>query len=127
MSYDIYVVDENKETITLEKPHQLRGGTYCESGTTEAHYNITYNYSVVYYMVFPRRKSIGLLDGKTLQQADTIILKAMSKMPDFSKRPREGNYWEPTPQNAWWALRDLHELFSLIPEEKRAIARIRVS
>jgi hypothetical protein len=127
MSYDIYVVDENKETIVLEQKHQLAGGTFAVGGTTEAHFNITYNYSAVYAMVFPRRKSIGLLDGKTLQQADTIILKAMAKIPHSDSGERCHDYWTPTPNNAWIALNDLHKMFNLIPEEKRETARIRVS
>lgn len=127
MSYSIYVVDENNETIMLEKPHQLTGGTFAVGGTTEAYFNITYNYSAVYCMVFPRRKSIGILGGKTLQQADTIIIRAMAKIPHRDDGERYHDYWIETPNNAWIALNDLHKLFNLIPEEKRATARIRVS
>lgn len=50
MSYDISLKDPvTKETIELNEPHQMRGGTYRMGGTTELWLNITYNYSHYYY------------------------------------------------------------------------------
>jgi hypothetical protein len=40
MSYDIRLIDPiTKETLELEEPHNLRGGTYAMGGTPEAWLN----------------------------------------------------------------------------------------
>lgn len=50
MSYDIRLKDPvTKETIELNEPHFIRGGTYAVGGTTELWINITYNYAHYYY------------------------------------------------------------------------------
>jgi len=46
MSYDISLVDKDtKETLYLDEPHGIKGGTYALGGTRECWLNITYNYS----------------------------------------------------------------------------------
>lgn len=48
MSYDIHLNDPvTKQTIELENPHFMRGGTYAIDGTKELSLNITYNYACV--------------------------------------------------------------------------------
>jgi len=50
MSYDINLKDPvTKETIELDEPHFMRGGTFAVGGTKELWLNITYNYSHYYY------------------------------------------------------------------------------
>lgn len=49
MSYDIHLNDPvTKQTIELENPHFMRGGTYAIDGTKELSLNITYNYACVF-------------------------------------------------------------------------------
>ena len=50
MSYDISLKDPvTKQTIELNEPHFMQGGTYAMGGTKELWLNITYNYSHYYY------------------------------------------------------------------------------
>ena len=44
MSYDIHLNDPvTKQTLELDDPHFMRGGTYVVGGTKELCLNITYN------------------------------------------------------------------------------------
>ena len=50
MSYDISLCDPvSGETLELDNPHGMRGGTYQIGGTSECWINITYNYASYYY------------------------------------------------------------------------------
>lgn len=50
MSYDISLVDPvTRETLEVDEPHMMSGGTYQVGGTTELWVNITYNYAKWYY------------------------------------------------------------------------------
>ncbi len=50
MSYDISLKDPvTKQTIELNEPHFMQGGTYAMGGTKELWLNITYNYGPYYY------------------------------------------------------------------------------
>lgn len=50
MSYDISLKDPvTKQTIELNEPHFMRGGTYAIGGTKELWLSITYNYASYYY------------------------------------------------------------------------------
>ena len=52
LSYDITLNDPvTKETITIDNPHFMTGGTYAVGGTRELWLNITYNYANYYYEV----------------------------------------------------------------------------
>ena len=56
MSYDIELIDPvTGNTLELDAPHHMRGGTYALGGTTRAHLNVTYNYSPQFCRVFPPR------------------------------------------------------------------------
>lgn len=49
MSYDIHLNDPvTKQTIELENPHFMRGGTYAIDVTKELSLNITYNYACIF-------------------------------------------------------------------------------
>lgn len=50
MSYDISLKDRvTGETLRVDNPHFMTGGTYQIGGTTELWLNVTYNYSNYYY------------------------------------------------------------------------------
>ena len=54
MSYDLSLLDPvTREVLTLDEPHQMRGGTYQEGGTREARLNVTYNYAPILLRVLP--------------------------------------------------------------------------
>ena len=53
MSYDIRLTDPvTGETLQLDSPHEMRGGTYQHGGTADAWLNITYNYGPIYRRIF---------------------------------------------------------------------------
>lgn len=112
MSYDISLVDPvTKETLEVESPHQIRGGTYAVGGTTEAWLNITYNYSRFYYEVFGE-KGIRTIYGMTGAESIPVIKKAMDKLGDDV----DPDYWKATQGNAKRALAGLLALAQLRPD-----------
>lgn len=120
MSYDIYLTDPvTKETLHTDTPHQIRGGTYAMSGTTEMWLNITYNYADWYYMpeVFGEngiRTIYGMSGAESIRIIDKAIsaLESMDKdlsveeIADYEAHKVTG-YWIPTRANA---LRPLYQL-----------------
>lgn len=134
MSYDISLVDPvTKETLELDSPHFMRGGTYAIGGTTEACLNITYNYSRWYYMdgVFPDRgghedfsnglQGIRSLYGLSGAESVPILQKAIAVLEamtdDLNEQERReyeaqgaGGYWMPTRANA---IKPLYQLLAL--------------
>ena len=112
MRYDISLVDPvTKETLEVERPHQIRGGTYAVGGTTEAWLNITYNYGRFYYEVFGE-KGIRTIYGMTGAESIPVIKKAMDKLGDDV----DPDYWKPTQGNAKRALAGLLALAQLRPD-----------
>lgn len=112
MSYDISLVDPvTKETLEVESPHQIRGGTYAVGGTTEAWPNITYNYCRFYYEVFGE-KGIRTIYGMTGAESIPVIKKAMDKLGDDV----DPDYWKATQGNAKRALAGLLALAQLRPD-----------
>lgn len=112
MSYDISLVDPvTKETLEVESPHQVQGGTYAVGGTTEAWLNITYNYSRFYYEVFGE-KGIRTIYGMTGAESIPVIKKAMDKLGDDV----DPDYWKATQGNAKRALAGLLALAQLRPD-----------
>jgi len=113
MSYDIELLEpETEETIMLDEPHYLTGGTYQLGGTREAWLNITYNYSKYYYEHIDKEKGIRLLYGKTGAESIPILEKAISELGD----EKSSDYWEATEGNAKEALRDLLVLAKARPD-----------
>ena len=138
MSYDIYLVDPiTRETLELDEPHQMRGGTYAMGGTTEAHLNVTYNYGRHFWRVFdelpaPRplapewmhkqaavdreipdtvtgiRTIYGLSGAESLTVLDRAIALLKDDVTD--------NYWDGTEGNAKRALIQLRALATLRPD-----------
>ena len=112
MSYDIDLCDPvTRETIELDEPHFMRGGTYCPSGTTEAHLNITYNYSKFYYAVMGE-KGIRTIYGMTGAESIPVLEKAIAALGDDV----DPNYWEATDGNAKRPLFQLLALAKMRPD-----------
>lgn len=118
MSYDISLVDPvTKETLELDAPHQIKGGTYALGGTREAWLNVTWNYSDWYRMdgVFQKvdgeSRGIRSIYGKTGAESIPILKAAIAALESCDKdiseeRRREceecdaTGYWMPTRENA---------------------------
>ena len=84
MSYDIHLNDPvTKQTLELDDPHFMRGGTYGVGGTKELCLNITYNYACV----FRRPEVLGeggirSIYGKTGAESITVLQKAIEALSD---------------------------------------------
>lgn len=118
MSYDITLNDPvTKETIELDAPHQIKGGTYAMNGTSEAWLNVTYNYARWYYKdgVFPSKdgESQGIRTIYGMSGAESIpVLKgaiaalenSTDEISDEERKQYEEQevtgYWMPTRENA---------------------------
>lgn len=112
MSYDISLVDlVTRETLEVESPHQMRGGTYVLGGTSEAWLNITYNYGRFYREVFGE-KGIRTIYGMTGAESIPVIKAAMDKLGDDV----DPDYWKPTQGNAKKALAGLLALAQMRPD-----------
>lgn len=131
MSYDIYLVDPvTREVLHLDDPHQMKGGTYALGGTTEAHLNVTYNYSRHFSKVFDElpelrekapdweRKAGGpvrgirTIYGLTGAESLPILDKAIAALGDDV----DPDYWKATEGNAKRALLQLRALATMRPD-----------
>lgn len=110
MSYDIYIVNENGETMHGRDPHALQGGTYALGGTDKAWLNITYNYAQHFVKVLGPEGIRSLYGMKAIDAIplliDAIEILGVTTDPD---------YWKPTEGNAGKALIDLKNLCLLFP------------
>lgn len=130
MSYDISLTDPvTGQTLELDTPHQMKGGTYAVGGTTEAHLNVTWNYARHYDRVF---KSVPLLPGVDPHHANNsgtvggirsiygltgaesipVLKQAIDQLGDDTHY----DYWEPTEGNAKRALAQLLALAQMRPD-----------
>ncbi len=118
MSYDITLNDPvTKETIELDAPHQIKGGTYAINGTSEAWLNVTYNYARWYYKdgVFPGKdgESQGIRTIYGMSGAESIpvlrgaiaaLENSTDEISDEERKQYEEQevtgYWMPTRENA---------------------------
>lgn len=121
MSWDIELVDPvTRETLELDEPHQMRGGTYAIGGTKEAWINVTYNYSRWYQKAFGE-KNIRTIYGMSGAQSIPVLekaIRALEEDPD-DMTPEgiaeyaahdAGGYWTPTKANA---IKPLYQLLAL--------------
>ena len=134
MSYDIELVDAvTGETLELDAPHHMRGGTYAVGGTTRAHLNVTYNYGTHYRRVFeqldkPRAKAPKWMhDGKgaetTVSGIRTLYgLTGAESLPVLDRaiaalgNDVSDDYWTATEGNAKRALVQLRALAVMRPD-----------
>lgn len=133
MSYDISLYNANTdpgEVVEVERHED--GGTYVLGGTTEAHLDITYNYSWFYYHLIDKEQGIRWLYLKQAKDCIERLETAIAALPEPRKHshdedtpPRDPNdptlnrlngkafvratssYWCPTPENAAAPLRIL--------------------
>lgn len=117
MSYDIYLRDPiTKETLVLDGPHHMKGGTYCLGGEIKAHLNITYNYCHTFRRVLPKRddwhQGIRSIYGLTGAESLPILDAAIAQLGDDVSE----DYWEPTDGNAKRALLQVRALALLRPD-----------
>lgn len=100
MSYDINLCDPvTHDIIEFDSPHQMKGGTYCVGGTTEAHLNITYNYGKIYREKFGK-EGIRTIYGMTGAESIPVIQKVIDSLSDEIN----SDYWTATEGNAKRAL-----------------------
>ena len=114
MSYDIRLCDPvTKETLVLDEPHFMRGGTYALGGTKELWLNVTYNYSNFYYRsgVFGER-GIRTIYGLTGAESIPILTKAIGALGDDI----DPNYWAATEGNAKRPLTQLLAMATMRPD-----------
>ena len=112
MSYDIELQDPvTKETLQLDAPHHMRGGTYAIGGTTDAHLNVTYNYSPHYYRTMGEG-GIRTIYGMTGADSILVLEKAIAELGDET----DPDYWRPTEGNAKRALVQLLALAKMRPD-----------
>lgn len=118
MSYDLELQDPiTKETLLLDAPHHMKGGTYAIGGTDRACLNVTYNYAKHFYRVFDGVNAEG--DGGIrsiygMSGADSIpvLEQAIAQLGDDV----DPNYWEGTEGNAKRALLHLLALAKMRPD-----------
>lgn len=115
MSYDISIVDKDKNLLHAKNIHQLKGGNYILGGTTALHLNITYNYSPYFYKYIDKKEGIRWLYGKKVSETIPKLEEAASQLLDISY---EKDYWAPTEGNVKQAILDLIELAKMAPSEE---------
>lgn len=112
MSYDIDLVDPvSKEVLVLDTPHQMKGGTYCVGGTSQASLNITYNYANHFTKVLGEG-GIRSIYGKTAVETIPVLENAISQLGDDVS----DDYWAATEGNAKRSLIQLLALARLRPD-----------
>lgn len=123
MSYDVYLADPvTHEVLTMDVPHQMRGGTYAIGGTDKMWVNITYNYALWYYKDYAfGEKGIRSIYGLSGAESIPVLKKAIAALEDSDEElPYEEakacleqgatGYWLPTRTNA---IRPLYQLLAL--------------
>ena len=114
MSYDIYLNDPvTKQTLELDEPHYMRGGTYTINGTKELCLNITYNYACV----FCRPEVLGengirTIYGLTGAESIPLLKKAIDALSDEV----DPDYWKASEGNVKKALCQLLSMAQMRPD-----------
>lgn len=113
MSYDIKLIDPvTKETVKLDYPHHMRGGTYAIGGTNLCEMNITYNYAPHFRRVFDDDNGIRVIYGMTGAESIPLLARAIALLADDI----DDDYWQPTEGNAKAALCQLKALATMRPD-----------
>lgn len=123
MSYDISLVDPvTKETLIIDSPHQMRGGTYAIGGTDEMWLNVTYNYGRWYRKDYAFGKNgIRCINGLSGAESISVLKNAIAGLEESKEElPEEevnqfleqgvSGYWMPTRENA---IRPLYQLLAM--------------
>ena len=128
MSYDIRLVDPvTRETLEVDSPHHMQGGTYQQGGTSEACLNITYNYASHFRRVFGDASAeltdfdqmfgggetgIRRLYGMGGAESIPVLERAIAALGDDV----DPDYWKSTEGNAKRALIQLLALAKMRPD-----------
>lgn len=114
MSYDIELKDPvTRNTIEIEDPHFMQGGTYALGGTKELWLNVTYNYG----RIFRRPEVLGeegirTIYGMTGAESILVLQKAIANLGDDVSP----DYWEATDGNAKRPLCQLLAMAQMRPD-----------
>ena len=112
MSYNVYLNDPvTGETLELDAPHQMKGGTFEIGGSYEAWLNVTCNYGKILHMVLGE-EGLKILAGKTGAETLPILKAAAEKLSDNVS----SNYWEPTQGNVKRAILSLAAMAKMRPD-----------
>ena len=112
MSDDIELIDPvTKESIELDEPHHMRGGTYAMGGTVRAHLNVTYNYGGIFRRVLGD-EGIRTIYGKSGAESIPLLEGAAAQLGDDV----DPDYWKATDGNAKRALVQLAALAKMRPD-----------
>jgi hypothetical protein len=116
MSYDVYLADPvTGETLRLDEPHHMRGGTYAVGGTALAELNVTYNYADHFVRVLPERdgkRGLRSIYGMTGAESLPVLARAIDALGDDV----DPDYWAATEGNAKRALTQLRALAAMRPD-----------
>ena len=111
MSWDCCLCDPvTDETIILDAPQQMRGGTYQIGGSKELYLNVTYNYGKIIRKVM-NGKALDYLDGMTGLESIPLLERAISKLSNEVN----SDYWTATEGNVKRALIQLLTLAKMQP------------
>lgn len=112
MSYDIRLVDPiTKQTLLVDVPHFMQGGTYQIGGAKELWLNVTYNYADVFRGVLGK-DGIRSIYGKTGAETIPVLKEAAAKLKDDVSK----NYYDGTEGNAKHALLQLIAMAEMRPD-----------
>lgn len=122
MSYDVrFEVDG--DTVYLDQPLDVRGGTYAIGGTGEAWLNITYNYSGAFRALFGEDGGIRSLYGKPASTLRGELVAAIDSLPGIALEQKpctchgsRSCYWAITRANVACALHNLLTLARAVPD-----------
>lgn len=101
---------ETHETLEVDSPHLMAGGTYALGGTTELWLNVTYNYARHYHCLGER--GIREIYGKTGAESIPMLKAAALRLGDDVS----DDYWEATEGNAKRALLQLLAMARMRPD-----------
>lgn len=123
MSYGISLVDPvTHETLTVDAPHQMRGGIYAIGGTDELWMSITYNYAWWYYKDYAfGENGIRSIYGLSGAESIPVLKKVISGLENSREElPNDeikecleqgvSGYWLPTRENA---IKPLYQLLAM--------------
>jgi len=112
VSYDIRLVDPvTHETLLLEEPHQMGGGTQILGGTRELWLNVTYNYSTHFVRVLGEG-GIRCIYGRTGAEVIFVLKAGAAALGNDIGE----DYWEATEGNAKRALLQLLAMAHMRPD-----------
>lgn len=112
MSYDCTLKDPvTGETLQVDTPHHIRGGTYLLGGTHELTLNVTYNYHPQFCKALGKELT-DFLQGRLASETIPEIRAAIAKLGDDVSE----DYWAPTEGNAKRALYGLLALAEMRPD-----------